>query len=333
MSEQGIPGIPCALENLYVDENEPRIPILALAIGFSVLFYRNMKPYYKYSLPELEINEFESEIWRKLPLEKPENVQTLIDNLKTIGVHKLSNTSQILIHLPEDKRQEFIRINHNNPLQKFSTITALKTMNRSSYNLKSVSCLIIATENGQIIIFDCQSFLILHSARVSSHSPVTPSMISVTGVFDVDYRIVIATREGSVCFLQKSWLEGKEIFKTHQPLNGIALMPIDQTIVVVCMSKEILCFSRKGKKLWTTNLPYSIICMVTIPLPHLGITLVCVAMKGGLLQIFSQKELVDQFSISATVSAMTFGRLGQEDYVLILVTNGNELPQTISFNF
>lgn len=67
---------------------------------------------------------------------------------------------------------------------------------------------------------------------------------------------------------------------------------------------------------------------------------VCVGLKGGLVQLYSQKNLVDQFQapgeyltlciqklfrqfllVSDTVLAMTFGKLGQEEHVLVLVTN------------
>lgn len=321
ISEQGLPGIPCAVESFYIEENEPRIPVVAIAIGSSVLFYRNMKPYYKYSLPQMEIEALEYEVWRKLQFEKSENIQNLIDNLKTLEMHQLTNTSQKLINMPDDKRDDFIKENHNIVLQKFSSITTLTTLYKCGSEIKSVSYLVIATEDGEILILDCQSFIILHVARVCSHH-LTPSMVSATGSFDIDFRIIVATREGPVCILRKSWLEGKQIFKTNQPATGLALLPIDQTIVVVCMNKEIMCFSKKGKKLWSTALPYSVMCMVPLQIHHLGITLVCVAMKGGLIQIYSQKVLVDQFFAPETVSAMKFGRLGQEDYVLVLITNG-----------
>lgn len=67
---------------------------------------------------------------------------------------------------------------------------------------------------------------------------------------------------------------------------------------------------------------------------------VCVGLKGGLVQLYSQKNLVDQFQAPGeyfpinvnkvwrqslllldTVLAMTFGKLGQEEHVLVLVTN------------
>lgn len=72
--------------------------------------------------------------------------------------------------------------------------------------------------------------------------------------------------------LRKNWLEGREIVKLEHPATGMALLPIDQTIVV--LSNSLMCFSKKGKLLWSSNLPQDAICLTPVPLPHLGISLV-----------------------------------------------------------
>lgn len=128
----------------------------------------------------------------------------------------------------------------------------------------------------------------------------TPSLISVSGQYDYDFRIVVATREGDVCMLQRGWFEGKSIFKIDHPAVGLSLLPIDQTIIVVCIDKTLDCYSKKGKRLWGVILPEPAICMVSITLSHVGQTLVCVALRGGLVQIYSNKIIVDQFTLSGT---------------------------------
>lgn len=72
--------------------------------------------------------------------------------------------------------------------------------------------------------------------------------------------------------LRKNWLEGREIVRLEHPATGMALLPIDQTIVV--LSNSLMCFSKKGKLLWSSNLPQDAICLTPVPLPHLGISLV-----------------------------------------------------------
>ncbi|KAG4073215.1 hypothetical protein HA402_005750 [Bradysia odoriphaga] len=205
-------------------------------------------------------------------------------------------------------------------LQRFTTITATATLRKSSTDNNGVSFLILATESGDIIFLDCQAFTVIHEARVCSLKS-TPALLSVSGHFDVDFKIVIGTREGSICILRKSWLEGRQITKLDNPTVGLSILPIEQTIIVVCMNKTLDCFSKKGKQLWSVGLSESATCMVPIGLTHLNLTLICVALRGGLVQLYLQKNLVDQFTAPDTVSAMAFGKLGQEDHVLILVTN------------
>lgn len=93
--------------------------------------------------------------------------------------------------------------------------------------------------------------------------------------------------------MRKGWLEGREIVKLEHPATGLSLLPIDQTIVV--LSNSLMCYSKKGKMIWSATLPSNAVCMAPISLPHLGTTLICVALKGGLVQIYSQNNLVDQF--------------------------------------
>lgn len=93
--------------------------------------------------------------------------------------------------------------------------------------------------------------------------------------------------------MRKGWLEGREIVKLEHPATGLSLLPIDQTIVV--LSNSLMCYSKKGKMIWSATLPANAVCMAPISLPHLGTTLICVALKGGLVQIYSQNNLVDQF--------------------------------------
>lgn len=126
--------------------------------------------------------------------------------------------------------------------------------------------------------------------------------------------------------LLRGWLEGKTIFRIEKPVVGMSVLPIDQCSIIVCVGTFLECYSKKGKRMWGINLVESVICMTTINLSHVNMQLTCIALRGGLVQIYSNKVIVDQFSVhSETVSAMAFGRLGQEDHVLVLITEGKDL--------
>lgn len=93
-------------------------------------------------------------------------------------------------------------------------------------------------------------------------------------------------------------MEGRQITKLDNPTVGLSILPIEQTIIVVCMNKTLECFSKKGKQLWSVGLSQSATCMVPIVLTHLSLTLICVALHGGLVQLYLHKDLVDQFTVS-----------------------------------
>ena len=46
-----------------MDMTEPRIPAIAVASGAHIYIYKNMRPYFKFTLPSLEIHATEKELW------------------------------------------------------------------------------------------------------------------------------------------------------------------------------------------------------------------------------------------------------------------------------
>ncbi|KAI8126246.1 hypothetical protein FF38_13487 [Lucilia cuprina] len=323
-SEHELKGIPAAIESLYIDESEPKTPILAVAISESVLFFRHMKPYFKYTLPELEVLEEEKEIWRKLNIVRTDDHEALIEELKGMERPKLTRKSQHLLNLMPQDRDRFIREQGEHNLIRYPSAVALKCLARVSSGVSQPpSHLVIATDTGEILILEPQSFGLLY--RAMACPDITPSMLAVNGCFETDFCIAIATRYGSVYLLRKAATEGQEIFKLSHPLTGLVLLPIDQTIVVSSMDKKLLCYSKKGKQLYMVRLEEQPICMTMVNLTHLGLTLICVALQGGLLQFYMQKYLVDEFQICGTVSSMIFGYLGLEEHVLCLTTIEGDL--------
>lgn len=225
---------------------------------------------------------------------------------------------------PYKQLQNFIRDYGEGPFNRFANVIALKCLARVSRgHSQPPSHLVVATDNGEVLIIEPQSFGILYKAIVCPDTP--PSVLAVHGTFETDFCIIIATRYGSVYLLRKACPDGQEIFKLSQPMTGLVLLPIDQTIVVAAMNKRLLCYSKKGKQLYLIPLGKQPICLNSINLQHLGLTLICVALEGGLVQFYMQKYLVDEFETNGTVSSMLFGRMGWEEYVLCLTTIEGDL--------
>lgn len=277
-----------------------------------------MKPYFKYTLPSLLLEPAEIGLWNKLSNDRPVNYEKHINELKNLNFSSLTILSQKLLRMQEDDRERFVKDNIDPKLEKLPNIVALNSIYKNLEDEKSANCLVITTDNGDVLIMDVQSFSILHQAKVCNFK-ATPDLVSANGSFQNDFRIIVSTREHSICIIRKNWYEGREIVKLEKPATALSLLPIDQTIAVVSAEK-LMVYSKKGKLLYFVELNERVYSMTPISLPHLSVSMVCVGVRNS-VKIFSKKTLVDEKAVDDYVTAMSFGKLGQEENVLTLISN------------
>uniref|UniRef100_A0A4X1TPX6 Bardet-Biedl syndrome 1 N-terminal domain-containing protein n=1 Tax=Sus scrofa TaxID=9823 RepID=A0A4X1TPX6_PIG len=65
LSESPLPALPAAAATFLMEQHEPRTPALALASGPCVYVYKNLRPYFKFSLPDLPPNPLEQDLWNQ----------------------------------------------------------------------------------------------------------------------------------------------------------------------------------------------------------------------------------------------------------------------------
>ncbi len=63
LKENALVDLPTAVVTFFMDHAEPRVPAIAVASGPCVYVYKNLKPYYKFQLPSMQISETEKEVW------------------------------------------------------------------------------------------------------------------------------------------------------------------------------------------------------------------------------------------------------------------------------
>lgn len=78
----------------------------------------------------------------------------------------------------------------------------------------------------------------------------------------------------------------------------------------------------KGKKLWSIQLSANATSLLLIPLLHQSTTLMAVALEGGTICFYNGREMVDTIMAADTIAGMIFGRFGQEEHCLVLLTVG-----------
>lgn len=65
-----------------------------------------------------------------------------------------------------------------------------------------------------------------------------------------------------------------------------------------------------------------ITCLALISLKHLNSRLITVGLKGGSIQLYQGRHAVDFINAPDTPSAITFGQMGQEEHVMVIITLG-----------
>ena len=102
------------------------------------------------------------------------------------------------------------------------------------------------------------------------------------------------------------------------------------------MNNSLVCYSSKGRKLWSVYLPDSITTMTTLNHKGKGFKAILVGLKNGEVRLYKERFLLSTAQVDGPVTAMQFGRFGREESTLILVTRGGGmyvkiLKRTASF--
>ena len=85
-----------------MDNTEPKIPAVAVASGPHIYIYKNMRPYFKFTLPTLDIHPAEKELWAAVSAsENGLDLASLLDGLQSlraeVGDAKLTARTQRLL--------------------------------------------------------------------------------------------------------------------------------------------------------------------------------------------------------------------------------------------
>ncbi|XP_071535409.1 BBSome complex member BBS1 [Panulirus ornatus] len=323
MSENTLIDLPTGVITFHMDTTEPRVPAVAVASGSYIYIYKNLRPYFKFTLPTLEVNPTEFDAWSQArdELLDVSMLYEILDSLRQeVGECGLTTRSQRFLMCPDHGSQATFLDQHKGFLLKRQTVvTCFSTMKKSHAEDDAISCLVLGTESANIFILDPEAFTILNSMSL----PSVPVFLSVSGLYDVEYRIIVACRNGQIYTLKRGTKIGRPTAElTSQP---VGLLRRDKSIIVATMDQNLHSFNNKGKRLWSLKLPTPVTCMETLEIRTLGLTLTALGMADHRVMIYRDKHLVDTIHTEDKISAMKFGRFGREDNTLVLVMKGGGL--------
>nr|XP_002125520.1 Bardet-Biedl syndrome 1 protein homolog [Ciona intestinalis] len=323
VQENALLDLPTGIVSVYMDNMEPRTPGIVVASGSCLFVYKNMRPYYKYPLPLLPVNEAEKSLWNAV-----RNGDVVADAL-TAALSSLKDeiyasalTSQTLRFLQLESRDEaeaFIESHKNVGLKRETVVTCLATMKKSVAEEDAISCLVAGTEHKEIQIIDSEAFTQLKSYNL----PSIPVFINVSGLYDVDFRLFVACRDGKIYALKKDSTEYRVCIELGSQVVGMER--IHKHMVVATMDKAVSCYTTKGKKLWSLELPANIVCTGIMDQKAKGFKALMVGLDNNEIRIYKDKNLVDTLTLNDRPQAICYGRYGREDSTLVSVTSSGAL--------
>lgn len=333
LSEHTLVDLPLAIAPFYMNLPGPKTPAIAVASGSSIYVYRNMRPFYKYSLPALKVADAEIEAWSTVLQDGADlNVfRDLLVNVLASGESLSAKSEHFLTTSTIQDAEMFVRQHAESPLRRQTVLTTLSTMKKSMHEEDALTCIVLGTENRDVYILEPDAFTVLTSMTV----PAVPVMMDITGLFDVDYRILVACRDGCIYSLKRGQKSAKLCLELHSQAVGLCVRPSLGCVYVGCMDHSLRCYSTQGKgpnkyaQLWIVQLNHAIVAMQSITIKSLGLELVAVCCQDANIYMYKEKEVVDVIDTGDPVTAIRYGRLGREDNALVYVTRSGALTVKI----
>ena len=193
---------PSAMCTYYMDTNTNELPAVAVATNSSIFIYRGLRPFFKFTLPALDLHPKEVEVWQSLAAQGQQAPEGLDPAFVTVAVEALSELrdemgvmisprSQDLLSIESgEARREYIGLAANFELKHVTAITCMAVLHKSVEDETAVGCLVLGLEVSQLMILSPDAHTII--AKIKLPSP--PVFISCGGTFDVEYRIFVGCR-------------------------------------------------------------------------------------------------------------------------------------------
>ncbi|MBN3287118.1 BBS1 protein, partial [Polyodon spathula] len=360
MTENALLDLPTGLTAFLMDQNEPRTPAIAVASGPFIYVYKNLRPYFKFTLPPLEVNSLELEVWSQAKEDKidPVTLKEMLEGIRGKAEVPLSVRSLKFLMLEPQEMETFVNLYKNQPIKRQTVITCIGTLMKNMADDDAVSCLVIGTECMELYILDPEAFTVLAKMAL----PSAPAFMDVTGQFDVEFRVTVACRNGNIYILRSSNPSSATdslCVTLSKSLRLLVLHPSDETqnkqgpvgsdsaasakrliiiiiiiIILIIIIIILIMFTVtavlflcvcQGKKLWTSFLPAPITTMGVMDHKARGYQAVLVGLANSEVHVFREKNLVNIVKTPDVVTSICFGRYGREDGTLIMTTKGGGL--------
>jgi len=291
--QQKLLDVPTAVQCVYHEVSQPPIPTVAIASGECIYIYRYLRPYLKFTMPQIELDPQEVDVWAELvkdgaPLAVGLERLTMLRDKRV----PLSNFSVDLLALDDLEHQaEFVRRVGEKPLEQHTCITCMDVLKLNRDDVSAVGLLVVGSENRLVCILDSQGMRVMKKVELES----VPAFLNVMGKYDVDYRITVACRDGKIFTIKNGQVLSMVIELETQP---VGLVRIDKSIWVATMDQQLHCYHVKGKKNSSMAMPHPISCITVLSTSRSTVNkALIVCLNNGEVRLYNNKYLVHTFSV------------------------------------
>jgi Bardet-Biedl syndrome 1 protein len=332
LSENVLMDVPVAVDCFFMDKSIPRIPAIAVAASNNIFVYKNMRPFYRFTLPTLDVLPAEAEIWQQIVAGKVEiwKAQEKLAALRD-GNQVISSRSLDLISMKStDDASEFVKRMGQIPLVRETVITTLTHINKTTEDVDAVGCLVVGTEAKQLLILNSECTNVIKKIALRG----VPARVDVTGLLEGDYRIFVALRDNCIVCIKNGELLSSII---ELDAAATAIQRVDKHLFVATMEGALHCYSLKGKKLNSLYIPSPVtnLCMFTERLK--GVHGLITAHGNGQIRMYNEGVCVSVYQTKEVITAMKFGQYSREQHALVLAYKSGGvsvkiLPRKVEFS-
>ncbi|EHB13795.1 Bardet-Biedl syndrome 1 protein [Heterocephalus glaber] len=321
LTESPLPSLPAAAATFLMEQHEPRTPALALASGPCVYVYKNLRPYFKFNLPQLPPNPLEQDLWDQAKEDRidPLTLKEMLESIREKAEIPLSVQSLRFLQLELSEMESFVNQNKSKTIKRQTVITTMTTLKKNLADEDAISCLVLGTENKGLLIIDPEAFTILAEMDI----PSVPVFLEASGQFDVEFQLAAACRNGTIYILKRDSKHPK--YSIELSAQPVGLVQVHKILVIGSTQDSLHGFTHKGKKLWTVQMPAAILTMNLLEHRSRSLQAVIVGLANTEVRIYRDKVLLNVIRTPDTVTSLCFGRYGREDNTLIMTTRGGGL--------
>eukprot|EP01138_Halocafeteria_seosinensis_P013052 gb/GECG01013330.1/.p1 GENE.gb/GECG01013330.1/~~gb/GECG01013330.1/.p1 ORF type:complete len:571 (+),score=54.23 gb/GECG01013330.1/:1-1713(+) len=317
-----VPNAICA----FIVDRQSSLPAVAVSSGPYVFVYRNLRPYFKFKVPEEKVDRSEKGIWDNARSKSAADLKTELKQLQDDPEVNLTVRSRQFLALETNEEQEeFMDRLASVPLVSHTVVTCLGKLKRNSLDQSESDHLVVGTESGQVLVLQSGA----NAIEQHYNLPSVPVGISASGIWETESRIVVGCRNGRLYTIRNKKKVTTE-FDTASPIVGFCL--VQQELFVACSDQSFQCYHVKGRKLWTMRFDKKISSV--FPLTTETMSACLVGFENGNVKTLTSegKEMLHETGpdeVNDSVSAIRFGRFGREDHCLIICFRSGALKVKI----